>query len=134
MVTDHSSVMSDPEADAKRPVRSTGPDRFWFWFSVVFLFSLSAGNIFLSLYIVPKFEQIFAEALPGKPLPEVTEFVITGKFLLAIFTLCWPIITGLLIRLRKPGAIWWINIGIIWNILQISITILALFIPMIGTN
>jgi type IV pilus assembly protein PilC len=43
-----------------------------------------AGAIltFLLIFIVPKFQQIFADALPGQPLPAVTVFVITCSHLL----------------------------------------------------
>ena len=37
---------------------------------------------FLLIFIVPKFQQIFIDALPGKPLPAVTVFVITCSHLL----------------------------------------------------
>src|SRR6201999_1023329 len=43
-----------------------------------------AGAIltFLLIFIVPKFQQIFADALPGKPLPAITMFVITCSHML----------------------------------------------------
>jgi type IV pilus assembly protein PilC len=37
---------------------------------------------FLLVFIVPKFQQIFADALPGQPLPGITVFVITLSHLL----------------------------------------------------
>jgi len=37
---------------------------------------------FLLTFIVPKFQQIYADALPGKPLPAVTQFVIDLSHLL----------------------------------------------------
>ena len=49
---------------------------------------------FLLVYIVPKFEQIFADMLGGKPLPALTEFVIgTSRF----FQNQWYVILGALI-------------------------------------
>ncbi len=49
---------------------------------------------FLLVYIVPKFEQIFADMLGGKPLPALTEFVIgTSRF----FQHQWYMILGALI-------------------------------------
>lgn len=43
---------------------------------------------FLLLFIVPKFEKIFADMLQGKPLPMLTQFVIdTSRF---VQYLCWP--------------------------------------------
>jgi type IV pilus assembly protein PilC len=49
---------------------------------------------FLLVYIVPKFEQIFADMLGGKPLPALTEFVIgTSRF----FQNQWYMILGAVI-------------------------------------
>jgi len=46
---------------------------------------------FLLTFIVPKFQQIYADALPGKPLPAVTQFVIDLSHLL---TSQWYIVIG----------------------------------------
>jgi len=55
-----------------------------------------AGAIlsFLLVFIVPKFQQIFADALPGQPLPAVTVFVIgCSHFLVSE----WYIVIGLIV-------------------------------------
>jgi type IV pilus assembly protein PilC len=46
---------------------------------------------FLLTFIVPKFQQIFADALPGKPLPAITQFVIDLSHLL---TSQWYFVLG----------------------------------------
>ena len=46
---------------------------------------------FLLAFIVPKFQQIFADALPGKPLPWITQFVIDLSHLL---TSQWYFVLG----------------------------------------
>lgn len=102
--------------------------------SLVVLFVISAANIFLLLFIVPKFEQIFADALPGKPLPTVTNFIIAGRVILAIAALGWPLLGTYLFRRQKSYAVLLINIGTIWTFLQIGITVIALFMPMVGTT
>jgi len=51
---------------------------------------------FLLVYIVPKFEQIFADMLGGKPLPALTEFVIgTSRF----FQNQWYLLVGVVLVL-----------------------------------
>jgi type IV pilus assembly protein PilC len=45
-------------------------------YPLVVLVIAAAILTFLLIFIVPKFQQIFQEALPGKPLPSVTLFVI----------------------------------------------------------
>lgn len=72
---------------------------------------------------------IFATALPGQPLPEVTVFILSYKVPLALLSLAWPVTIGVLIALRNQLANLRMIIGIVWNILLFVITILALFMP-----
>jgi type IV pilus assembly protein PilC len=51
-------------------------------YPIVVLVIASAILTFLLIFIVPKFQQIFTDALPGKPLPAVTVFVIDCSNLL----------------------------------------------------
>jgi hypothetical protein len=106
--------------------------QFWIKVSLVFLILFSAANVFLMLVIVPKFMQIYGEALPGMPLPEVTVFVITARVGLAVLDLGWPILGSLLMWNRNRYSILWINIGLIWTFLQVGVAIFALFIPLAG--
>ena len=79
---------------------------------------------------MPKFQQIFADVFPGKPLPGVTEFIFTCRIALVFVALAWPILGALLRKWQKRYAILWINLGIIWFLLEIGITVFALFLPM----
>jgi len=64
------------------------------FYPVIVLIIAVAIMAFLLVYIVPKFEQIFADMLGGKPLPALTEFVIgTSRF----FQNQWYMILGALI-------------------------------------
>jgi hypothetical protein len=106
--------------------------QFWIKVSLVILFFFSAANVFLMLFIVPKFEQIYADALPGKILPPLTQFIITTRIAIAFIDLCWPVLGTFLIKQKKPSAILWINLGLIVTFLQVGITVIALFKPMVG--
>ena len=58
------------------------------FYPVIVLIIAIAIMAFLLVYIVPKFEQIFADMLGGKPLPALTEFVIgTSRFVQGNFLL-----------------------------------------------
>lgn len=58
------------------------------FYPVIVLVIAIAIMAFLLVYIVPKFEQIFADMLGGKPLPALTEFVIgTSRFVQGNFLL-----------------------------------------------
>jgi type IV pilus assembly protein PilC len=45
-------------------------------YPVIVMFIAVSIMVFLMVYIVPKFEAIFRDMLPGKPLPALTEFVV----------------------------------------------------------
>ena len=106
--------------------------RGWLIFSLVFLAALGAFNIFLPLFIVPKFEQIFQDALPGKPLPEVTDFIIAARIPLALVALIWPVAGFVAVWRRKRAALWIINLGVVFFLALTAITVFALFIPISG--
>jgi len=115
--------MGDPKEERRQ---------FWIKVSLVILFLFSAADIFLMLFIVPKFEQIFADIAPGKPLPNVTTIIFSGRIVIAIITSCWPILGTIFFKRRKPFAILWINIGIVVMLLLGGITVIAVFLPMVS--
>jgi hypothetical protein len=129
----HAEAMSHPRQDQGK-VPHVATDQFWVGVSMGILFLFSAANIFVLLFMVPKFEQIFADTLPGKPLPTVTEFILTARVGLGLINMFWLIFGSVLVRQQKRYAILWINVGTIWNIFQIVSTTIALFMPMISTN
>jgi type IV pilus assembly protein PilC len=61
------------------------------FYPVIVLVIAIAIMAFLLVYIVPKFEQIFADMLGGKPLPALTEFVIGAS---RFFQNQWYLIVG----------------------------------------
>jgi hypothetical protein len=89
------------------------------------------ANLFVLVFAVPKFEQIFQDALPGKPLPSATTFIIGYHFLLAIFAAAWLIFCAVLSWFRNHHSILFINLGMIWFFLQGSAIVIALFMPMV---
>jgi hypothetical protein len=125
--------MSATEAEMRKVARG-GWSKFWIVFDLVVLIGLCALNQFLLLVVVPKFQQIFADALPGMQLSTVTEFIFTYRIALGVAILAWPVLAVLLRRRQKPYASLWINLGIIWLFLQIGITFYAIISPMIGLN
>lgn len=102
----------------------------------VIFFLSSFFNIFTAVFITPKFEQIFQDALPGKPLPTVTELLLGFHPFVIAVTVLWPVL-GLLAILfpkRTSSSIWIIVCLLLLVILQVGVTIIALFMPMIGTT
>jgi hypothetical protein len=123
-----------PDDESSIVSRPVGTRRISVTVSLVALVLFGVTTIFLLLSVVPKFEQIFADALPGKPLPGVTKFIITDRIGLVFVALGWPILCIVLQRWRKSNGVLWINIGIVLFIFGIAITVLALFLPMVGID
>jgi type IV pilus assembly protein PilC len=63
-------------------------------YPVVVLVIAAAILTFLLIFIVPKFQQIFQDALPGKPLPAITIFVIDCSHMLVDQ---WYIVVGVIV-------------------------------------
>ena len=114
---------------AKKPSR---PDPFWTGFSLGILHVFSLANIFLLVFVVPKFGQIYADALPGKPLPVATSMILDGHLVILILNLAWMIFCIVLARSQSRRANLCTNLGTVWNILQAGITVIALYMPMVG--
>ena len=108
-------------------------DRFWTGLSFGVLLVFSAANLFILLFIVPKFGQIFADALPGKPLPPVTVLILTGRLFILVLNVALLILCAYLTYHRSRRSILVLNLATIWNFLQVGTTIIALFMPMAGT-
>jgi len=124
--------MSEPTQEQDKGAHSLKTNQFWFGFSMGILVVFCAVQLFLLLFVVPKFAQIFHDAMPGQTLPRATAFIITGRIALMIIDSSWPVLGAYFIRKQERYAMLWINLGIIWTLLQIGITILALFVPMGG--
>jgi hypothetical protein len=107
-------------------------NRAWAIASLVALLGLGAINIFLPLFLVPKFERIYQDALPGRPLPEITVFIIAARFLFALVAFAWPIVGVIAVWRRQRAAIWIINLGYLYFLLAIGVTVFALFMPIGG--
>jgi hypothetical protein len=108
--------------------------RAWPIVSLVVLGVLGAINLFLLLFSVPKFEEIFQEALPGKPLPDLTLFIIASHIPLAVIALAWSMAGIATVWRRDRIAIWIVSLGLLFFFVLIPITIFALYMPMAVTT
>jgi len=124
--------MSDPGRDEKTVSIPKKTYNRWLGTTLFILIIFSTLNFVFSFFWVPKFEQIFQDALPGKPLPLLTEFVLACRIPLAIVALAWPIAGVIFVWRSSNRAILFLNLAIILTLVQIGITIFALFIPMVS--
>jgi len=100
---------------------------FWIVFSLV---SLSL-NVFIQISIVSKFRQIFHDVLPGRPLPAITQFILTFQIELVIFAIALMFL-GLWIFYSRRTL--WSGLILFVIAVQIGVTIFALFLPLIGVT
>jgi hypothetical protein len=103
--------------------------RAWPIVSLVILLGMGAFNLFLPLFIVPKFEEIYAEALPGMPLPVLTRFIIAARIPLMLIALAWSMAGIAAVWRRSRAAIWIVNFGLLFFFALIWITTVALLMP-----
>jgi type II secretory pathway component PulF len=101
---------------------------------LITLLGLSAIHVFMFLIVVPKFERIYQEALPGMPLPGLTGFVIGGRFVLALIALVWLVAGVVAAWQRSRAATWIIRLGYVYFFPMIGVTVLALFMPFCGVS
>ncbi len=102
--------------------------------NLIILLALGLASAFFMIFVVPKFQQIYIDALPGSPLPAYTRFIISARFALAIAAMGWPALGAQLLREKKPSAILWINIGILFLFLLICSSAMALVLPMVNNH
>ena len=105
---------------------------FWNGLALGVLVVCSVGNVLVLIFGVPKFDEIFQDALPGKPLPPLTEVILHGRIAIAFVNLAWVIFCSVWARKQKPHAIFLTNFAIAWNIIQAVVTVIAQFMPMAG--
>jgi len=109
-------------------------NRFWNNPCLIFLCLAGGFSAFLSLLIVPKFEQIFRDALgPDYPLPGITLFVLHARIPLTLVGVAWPAAGIGASWRRSRAAVWIVLLGDIFFFVLIGGTILALLGP-IGGN
>ena len=104
--------------------------RFWRVLSLVILIAISAFCIFNLCFIVPKFEQIYAFAFPGRPLPGLTLFVLGSRYPLIAITALYPLAGMVLLRRNHPATLVCLNLGTLLGFIELALVTLALFLPM----
>jgi type II secretory pathway component PulF len=92
---------------------------------------MAAGSIFIYLFIVPRFEQLFQDALgPDHPLPGITNFFIAARIPLALVAIIGSISGIFAYWQRYRSVIWILNLGALFLFLLIGVTVIALSMPM----
>ena len=98
----------------------------------VVLFALSLANIFVLIFPVLEFAQLFHDFLGGKRLPLVTNFIIDYRWALVALDMVPALTSLLLCRLALTGrGIMVLRLFMVAALFQIIITVVALFLPLV---
>ena len=130
--------MSDPNAECtlervSDTIESVVLGFKWLYVPPLVLFSVLN---FATSRAIDTFAKIFAEALPGKPLSLLTNFLIHSSWFLTVLTLLWPFLGVLTLHYGKRVRNWVIvvNVILLLMILQITLTWVGCITPMIDDD
>jgi hypothetical protein len=98
---------------------------------MLLLFSCAA-NILVPLILIPKFQHIYPDLLPGQPLPELTQWIISVRMPLMIAGAVWAIVGILIVWMLKSTSGPWLLIPFFLSLGQMALSLYALFQPMLG--
>jgi hypothetical protein len=105
------------------------------WSALAFLLAISGANLFIMLFILPKFQQIYADMLGPKAnsSPSPTFLLIHWRFLFESLAFAWPAI-GILTICRASIRIARLSVSalILAALIQAGFTTIALFLPLAG--
>jgi len=130
------SDMSDTSVEAKISELSAKVDSLIFGYKVGALALLFLASLFNvgDTFSISHFRQIFQDALPGKPLPLLTNFLLEFQTLVTCLAVLWPALGLLSVFIFKKVSTTIIVITglLIVVILQLALTWLGLFMPMVS--
>jgi hypothetical protein len=124
--------MSDPVTQPQSTLRAVRKRQRWIAGMIVMLLLACAGNILVPLICIPKFELIYQDALPGRPVPELTQWIIALRIPLIILGAAWPIAGIFTFWRLKLTSVLWLYLPYLLSLGQILITLYALYEPMLS--
>jgi len=89
----------------------------------------SLVQLFLALFVVPRFAAIFQDMLGNRPLPSSTSIVIDYRWLFAVLACVWLLVALFVVRQRVSGL--YPSAIMVVMLFQIFFTVIALFIPLL---
>jgi hypothetical protein len=84
----------------------------------------------VSIWIIPRFAEIFRDMLGDRPLPILTAAVLNSRWLFVILDCTCLLAASFIIQLRV--SIGYLYVLFCLLVAQVVITVLALFVPLIG--
>ncbi len=84
------------------------------------------------LYLVPGFERIYEDALPGQCLPAITVVAVNARALGVAFAILWPLAGVTAASRQSRHTMLVINLGYLFLLALIGVWVFALFVPISG--
>jgi type II secretory pathway component PulF len=103
------------------------------WIAFAFLMVVATADIFIIVFLVPKFRQIFSDILGTRPLPSSTSFVLEARYLFEAMAFTYLGGGILVVRLASSRIALRSVLGLILAaVIQAGFTTCALFLPLVG--
>jgi len=101
--------------------------------ALVILFMFSLINV-ADTFSISYFRQVYQDALPGRPLPPITNFILGSQSLVTCLALVWPVLglAAIFIPKKISTTIFFLTLLLFLVLFQIALNWLALFMPMIS--
>ena len=90
---------------------------------------VSIPNLWVALFVIPRFAAIYRDMLPNKPLGSLTAAVLQSRWGLAALACLWPLAALLVSRRYAAAKVSGALLGL--TVAQICFTTVALFLPLI---
>ena len=130
------SSVTDESVEEKLGKLSAKVDSLILGFKVGGLAILIAFSLFnlMDSFAISRFRNIFADALPGAPLPALTVFFLNNQSFLTCLAVLWPVLGLVVLRIFKRTSVVLVMLTcfLILVILQIVLNWTALFTPLVN--
>lgn len=96
-------------------------------FLLLFLLLACVGN-FAAVFSIDRYRQMFADTLPGQPLPAMTQMVVSARTLLSTLVFVWPAIgiVAAFLRERIVLSLVLFCAAILGTLLECTVVVLAM--------
>lgn len=92
------------------------------------------ADLFCTVFVIPKFQQIYHDLLGNKPLPLITSLAVNHKIVLTILAAVYLVAGVLGIQLAKRWVAFWVILVLtMLALFQAFYTVCVLCMPLIST-
>ena len=101
------------------------------WILTGIIVIVSISQLFVALWLIPRFAAIYRDMYPGKPIGSMTALVLQDRWILVALACLCP--TTALVLARRYRSDWLLVAVLGFIAAQLFVTIITLFLPLIVT-